>query len=203
MGKFNKTGKREMPALNTSSLPDLIFTLLFFFMIVTTMREVTLKVQFTLPVGTELEKLEKKSLVTFIYVGEPTQEYRAKMGTESRIQLNDSYAEVGEVQDFIFQERASMNEGDQAKMTVSLKVDQKTKMGIITDVKNALRKSYALKINYSSTKRGEKLLVNLIYREGRPSNWTPFLFSFFFSLSVYYSPAEADFMSELRLPYMI
>ena len=142
-----------MPALNTSSLPDLIFTLLFFFMIVTTMREVTLKVQFTLPEGTELEKLEKKSLVTFIYVGEPTQEYRAKMGTESRIQLNDSY---GEVQDFIFQERASMNEGDQAKMTVSLKVDQKTKMGIITDVKNALRKSYALKINYSSTKRGEK-----------------------------------------------
>ena len=139
MGKFNKTGKREMPALNTSSLPDLIFTLLFFFMIVTTMREVTLKVQFTLPQGTELEKLEKKSLVTFIYVGEPTQEYRAKMGTESRIQLNDSYAEVGEVQDFIFQER-----------------DQKTKMGIITDVKNALRKSYALKINYSATKRGEK-----------------------------------------------
>ena len=62
MGKFNKTGKREMPALNTSSLPDLIFTLLFFFMIVTTMREVTLKVQFTLPQGTELEKLEKKSL---------------------------------------------------------------------------------------------------------------------------------------------
>ena len=152
MGKFNKTGKREMPALNTSSLPDLIFTLLFFFMIVTTMREVTLKVQFTLPQGTELEKLEKKSLVTFIYVGEPTQEYRAKMGTESRIQLNDSYAEVGEVQDFIFQERAS----DAAKMTVSLKVDQKTKMGIITDVKNALRKSYALKINYSATKRGEK-----------------------------------------------
>ena len=141
-----------MPALNTSSLPDLIFTLLFFFMIVTTMREVTLKVQFTLPQGTELEKLEKKSLVTFIYVGEPTQEYRAKMGTESRIQLNDSYAEVGEVQDFIFQERASMSEGDAAKMTVSLKVDQKTKMGIVTDVKNALRKSYALKINWPPDK---------------------------------------------------
>ena len=64
MGKFNKTGKREMPALNTSSLPDLIFTLLFFFMIVTTMREVTLKVEFKVPQATELEKLEKKSLVT-------------------------------------------------------------------------------------------------------------------------------------------
>ena len=121
MGKFNKTGKREMPALNTSSLPDLIFTLLFFFMIVTTMREVTLKVQFQVPQGTELEKLEKKSLVTFIYIGKPTDQYRAKMGSESRIQLNDSYAEVGEVQDFIFQERSSMREDEQAMMTVSLK----------------------------------------------------------------------------------
>ena len=87
MGKFNKTGKREMPALNTSSLPDLIFTLLFFFMIVTTMREVTLKVQFTLPQGTELEKLEKKSLVTFIYVGNLHKNIARKWVTESRIQL--------------------------------------------------------------------------------------------------------------------
>ena len=142
-----------MPALNTSSLPDLIFTLLFFFMIVTTMREVTLKVQFTLPEGTELEKLEKKSLVTFIYVGEPTQEYRAKMGTESRIQLNDSYAEVGEVQDFIFQERENKKEEDQPFMTVSMKVDSETKMGIVQDVKQALRQAYALNINYSATQR--------------------------------------------------
>ena len=153
MGKFNKTGKREMPALNTSSLPDLIFTLLFFFMIVTTMREVTLKVQINLPVGTELEKLEKKSLVTFIYIGEPNQEYRGKMGTESRIQLNDSYAEVAEIQDYIIGERASMKEEDQPQMTVSLKVDQDTKMGIVTDIKEALRKAYALKINYSAQPR--------------------------------------------------
>lgn len=153
MGKFNKTGKREMPALNTSSLPDLIFTLLFFFMIVTTMREVSLKVEFKVPQGTELEKLEKKSLVTFIYVGKPTAEFRKKMGSESRIQLNDSYAEVEEVQDFIIQERSGMKEEDQAMMTVSLKIDADTKMGIVTDIKNALRQAYALKINYSAKTR--------------------------------------------------
>lgn len=153
MGKFNKTGKREMPALNTSSLPDLIFTLLFFFMIVTTMREVSLKVEFKVPQGTELEKLEKKSLVTFIYVGKPTAEFRKKMGSESRIQLNDSYAEVEEVQDFIIQERSSMKEEDQAMMTVSMKIDADTKMGIVTDIKNALRQAYALKINYSARPR--------------------------------------------------
>lgn len=142
-----------MPKLNTSSLPDLIFSLLFFFMMVTTMREVTLKVQFKAPQGTELEKLEKKSLVTFIYVGVPTQEYQKQLGSESRIQLNDSFAEVSEIQDYIIGERASMKEEDQPQMTVSLKVDRDTKMGIVTDIKEALRRAYALKINYSAAKK--------------------------------------------------
>ncbi len=153
MGKFNKTGKRGMPALNTSSLPDLIFTLLFFFMMVTTMREVQLKVEFKVPQATELEKLEKKSLVTFIYVGQPTMEFRKKLGSESRIQLNDSFAEVAEIQDFITQERLSMKESDQPFMTVSLKIDKDTRMGIVTDIKQALRQAYALKINYSAASR--------------------------------------------------
>ena len=153
MGKFNKTGKREMPALNTSSLPDLIFTLLFFFMIVTTMREVTLKVEFKVPQATELEKLEKKSLVTFIYVGKPTADLRKKMGSESRIQLNDKFADVAEIQDYVLQERSSMKEEDQPFMTVSLKIDKDTKMGIVTYIKQALRQAYALKINYSAQPR--------------------------------------------------
>lgn len=140
-----------MPEMNTSSLPDLIFTILFFFMIVTTMREVTLKVKFTVPAGTELEKLEKKSAVSFIYVGPPTEQLRATMGSGTRIQLNDRFAEPAEIMDFVAQERASMS--DQAAQQISLKVDQKTKMGIITDIKQVLRKSWALKINYSASKR--------------------------------------------------
>ena len=153
MGKFNKGGKKGMPELNTSSLPDLIFTMLFFFMIVTTMREVTLKVQFKSHQATELEKLEKKSLVTFIYVGKPTLELQAKMGQETRIQLNDRFADVNEVGDYIYQERENMKEEDQPFMQVSLKVDKETKMGIVTDIKQALRQAYALNINYSAVQR--------------------------------------------------
>lgn len=140
-----------MPEMNTSSLPDLIFTILFFFMIVTTMREVTLKVKFTVPSGTELEKLEKKSAVSFIYVGPPTDQLRATMGSGTRIQLNDKFAEPAEIMDFVARERSTMS--DQAAQTISLKVDQKTKMGIITDIKQVLRKSWALKINYSASRR--------------------------------------------------
>ena len=140
-----------MPEMNTSSLPDLIFTILFFFMIVTTMREVTLKVKFVVPAGTELEKLEKKSAVSFIYVGPPTDQLRAQYGSSTRIQLNDRYAEPSEVMDFIYQERQSMS--DQTAQVVSIKADQRTQMGYITDIKEVLRRSWALKVNYSSTHR--------------------------------------------------
>ena len=148
---FKKKASREMPEMNTSSLPDLIFTILFFFMIVTTMREVTLKVKFTTPQGTELEKLGKKSTVSFIYIGPPTDALRAQMGSGTRIQLNDRYAEAREVMDFVAQERQGMT--NQAEQTISIKADVRTQMGYITDVKEVLRKSWARRINYSATHR--------------------------------------------------
>ena len=151
MAGFKKKESREMPEMNTSSLPDLIFTNLFFFMIVTTMREVTLQVKLTVPQGTELEKLEKKSAVSYIYVGPPTDALRAQMGSSTRIQLNDRYAEPREVMDFVAQERQGML--NQAEQVISIKADSKTQMGIITDIKEVLRKSWALRINYSATRR--------------------------------------------------
>ena len=153
MGKFNKSGGREMPELNTASLPDLVFAFLFFIMMVTTMREVTLKVQFRAPQSTELQKLAKKSFVPSIYVGKPMPEYQAKMGSESRLQLNDAFAEVSEVGSYIGQEKSSMKEEDQPFMTVSIKADYDTKMGLVTDLKQALREAYALKISYSARKK--------------------------------------------------
>ena len=99
------------------------------------------------------KELEKKSLVTFIYVGKPTPDLRAKMGSETRIQLNDAFAETSEIQDYIAQEKSSMKEEDQPFMTVSIKADKETKMGIITDIKQALREAYALKISYSAARR--------------------------------------------------
>ena len=139
MGKFNKGGSKEVPELNTSSLPDLIFSILFFFMMVTSMREVTLKVEFKTPKGTEIEKLEKKSLISYVYIGKPTKEFRAKMGTASQIQLNDDFATVDAIGDYIYQERESMPERDKPFMRVSMKIDEETQMGVITDVKMALR----------------------------------------------------------------
>ncbi len=142
-----------MPKLNTSSLPDIIFMLLFFFMSVTTMKETSYKVRFTVPQATELTKMENKSLVRYIYIGTPTEEFRKQYGHETRIQLNDQFAEVGEIENYIVNERSAMSESDQGQMTVSIKADKETRMGIIADVKQALRRAYALKISYASTQR--------------------------------------------------
>jgi biopolymer transport protein ExbD len=153
MAKIRRDEKREMPALNTSSLPDIIFMLLFFFMTVTSMKEVTYKVRIQNPEATELTKLEKKSLVKYIYVGTPTDEFRKKYGSETRIQLDDAFADVSEIENYIINERSSMPESDQGFMTVSIKADKETRMGIIADIKQALRRASALKISYSAVQR--------------------------------------------------
>jgi biopolymer transport protein ExbD len=154
MSKFNpEGGKKETPAITTASLPDIMFMLLFFFMVSTTLRENEVKVSQNLPHATELTKLEKKSLVSYIYVGTPRKKYQTQLGTESRIQLDDNFASVNDIRGYIAGEWEKRNEADRPKMTVSLKADEKTKMGIITEIKQELRKAEALKINYSSKRR--------------------------------------------------
>ncbi len=156
MSKFRKSGSKEVPPISTASLPDIVFMLLFFFMVSTTMREVTYKVEITLPEATELSKLEKKSLVSYIYVGEPLKQYQEKFGVAPRIQLNDQFANVSDIQDYVIAEREARDEAERPLMITSLKVDENTKMGIVTDIKQELRKSAALHINYSSRQRVER-----------------------------------------------
>ena len=114
---------------------------------------ITLKVEFKTPAGTELEKLERKSLVSNIYIGKPTREYRVKLGSQSRIQLNDKFAEVGNIREYVQDERESLAERDKPYMKISIKGDKDTPMGIITDVKMELRKAWALSIVYSAVQR--------------------------------------------------
>ncbi len=153
MSRFKKNKDEGTPAISTASLPDIIFMLLFFFMVTTVMREVELKIVVKLPKATELQKLEKKSLVSYIYIGKPLKKYQKVFGTEPRIQLNDAFADVKDIQPFILKEREARNEKEVPLMTTSLKVDEDVKMGIVTDVKQELRKVNALKINYSARKR--------------------------------------------------
>ena len=156
MSKFRKKGKKELPAISTASLPDIVFILLFFFMVTTTMREVSYKIRIRLPSATELSKLEKKSLVSYIYVGEPLQEYQEIYGIAPRIQLNDQFANVDDIQSYIAAEREARTEEERPMMITSLKIDENTRMGIVNDIKQELRKATALHINYSSRKQAER-----------------------------------------------
>lgn len=154
MSRFKTKKTNAGGQISTASLPDIIFMLLFFFMVTTQMREVSFKVKMTMPEASEVQKLEKKSLVSFIYIGPPIQQ--KLYGTNTRIQLNDQFATVDDIQEFVAREREARAEADRQLITTSLKVDGDTKMGFVTDVKQELRQAGALKINYSSRKVASK-----------------------------------------------
>lgn len=152
MAKFRKKGNKETPAISTASLPDIVFMLLFFFMVSTTMRETELKIKVNVPVASEGTKLEKKSLASNIFVGVPTRSFQDLFGTEPRIQLNDAFATVTDIQSYIASERESRAEAERPFMTTVLKVDEDVRMSIVTDIKQELRRANALKISYNTRK---------------------------------------------------
>ncbi len=157
MSKFRTKKGKGLQKINTSSLPDIVFMLLFFFMVATTMRETEVQVRVTVPEATEVKKLEKKSLVSYIYIGRPVAHVARIYGTEPLIQLNDKLVnEEGipyeSIQDYVLFEREKLPESEKNKMTMSLRVDQNITMGKVDDVKLALRRAKALIINYSARK---------------------------------------------------
>lgn len=142
-----------MPGLNLAAMPDLIFTVLFFFMIVTHMRDVKPMVRYEVPQGTELEKTVRKSSVVYLFIGKPVDAQGRVVDGETRIQLNNRYVTIDQIAREIDKERARMSEDDRQHLVVSIRADRDTEMGVINDVKQALRKAGALNINYSATKK--------------------------------------------------
>ena len=127
----------EVPGLNTASLPDLIFTVLFFFMIVTNIRKADIRVEFRMPDGTEIQKLEHRSTTIYIFVG--------KDGT---VQLNDKIVEVNEIEGYVTSFVERLSEEDLPRLVVSIKADKNINTGLITDIKQQLRKAGVKKVHY-------------------------------------------------------
>lgn len=143
----------DIPELNTASLPDLIFTILFFFMLVTHMRKVAVKVKYQVPQGTELTKLVKKTTITYLYIGKPMNETGQLAGDSLCIQMNDKLVDVAEIKSYLVKERATMAAEDKKQMSVSIRADKETPMGRIIDIKQSLREANVLNVNYAATKK--------------------------------------------------
>ena len=147
MAKFGKKSKTSQD-IPTAALPDIIFILLFFFMVTTVMRETNILVNQKLPKAIQLSKLERKSLISYIYIGEPKQS--SIFGKEPKIQVNDVFVEINEIVLFINQEKDKLNEVERDQITIAMKVDVESKMGIVSDVQQELREANARKVLYSS-----------------------------------------------------
>lgn len=153
MAHFTKKRGKAKPEVSTASLPDIIFMLLFFFMVVTVLRDGERKVKVVVPEATQLQKLEQKSLVNHIWIGKPVEKFQSLYGTKPRIQLGDKFATENDIPLFLEQHKIKVPESQRPQITSSLKVDGDVTMGIVTDVKTVLRKSGQLKLNYSARPR--------------------------------------------------
>lgn len=132
--KFKKKQASAKQSIPTASLPDIIFMLLIFFMVATVLREFDVKVQYTLPSARSIEKIDNKRIVTYIWVGR-----------DGRIQIDDNIILLPEIQQI-----AAMKRQNIPQVIMSLRIDQGSRMGIVTDIQQQLRKGDALRINYST-----------------------------------------------------
>ena len=144
-----KRKKKDMPAVSTASLPDIIFMLLFFFMVVTVLKSHTVRVDFDLPEGVDLQKIENKTQENHLYIGS------LKDGTIT-IQLNDAFISIDQIKDAIIRIKNSYDLGEKDDASLSLKVDKNIKMGIVSQVKLELRKADFRKITYVSVREEEE-----------------------------------------------
>lgn len=152
MAKFKKKSNTSQD-IPTAALPDIIFMLLFFFMVTTVLRESTIMVKQSIPKATQLRKLSQKKLVSYMYVGKPNDE---KFGTEPKIQANDAFIEVDGIIQFIEEEKGKLAENEKDQITISIKVDDGTKMGIVADIQEKMRDVNARKLMYAASKKADE-----------------------------------------------
>lgn len=150
MSKFTKKKSNELPPVNTAALPDIVFMLLFFFMVATVMRETNLLVEQNLPKADQVEKLKKDRSV-FIFAGKPSDQYKDKYGSEGRVQIGDKYTDISNIGMALNDARGKLIPELQNKVVVALKVDDDTNTGLVTDIKEELRKLNMVRIIYIST----------------------------------------------------
>ena len=148
---FHDRRRQGVPTLNVASMPDLIFTVLFFFMIVTHMRSDEVKVRLEVPAGSEVKKLTGHPAIINIYIGRQGDRETRSLDNTWLVQLNGDLVSPSEIPARINAIRSKLSPENADRLTVSFRADRHAPMGLVSDVKQALQQAYALKINYSAT----------------------------------------------------
>ena len=143
--------RHGVPSLNVASMPDLIFTVLFFFMIVTHMRSDEVKVRLEVPAGSEVKKLAGHPAIINIYIGRQGDKETRSQDNTWLVQLNGDIVLPKDIPARINEIRSKLSPENAERLTVSFRADRHAPMGLVSDVKQALQQAYALKINYSAT----------------------------------------------------
>lgn len=163
MSKFKKDSNKKLPGVNTSSLPDIVFMLLFFFMVATTSKDVDPTVTVTQPVGdktTDLTPYKQRSEIDFLYLGEPRNKARIedfKMGyalsldnvvqaTSDELYTTNA---VGQWKKDKYEEKKARVKVPIEGVITCVKADKGAPSGLIFDIRKQLQNVNGLTIAYA------------------------------------------------------
>lgn len=149
MARFKKKSAKTRQEIPMMALPDMIFILLFFFMVTTVMRTEEIFVRTQLPDAEAIETIDQKRLLSYIWIG-PRRLEGNRLG-ETAVQVDDTIIDnIGNIRTIMYAKLL-----EQPRLIVSLRVDESSEMGLLQDVQGELREAGTLRINYST-----KRLVN-------------------------------------------
>jgi biopolymer transport protein ExbD len=141
VSRFRTSKARQLPMLSTASLPDMIFTFLFFFMMVSSMRTVPTLTQVELPTASELQSLRERKLLVYVMAA-PDQPLQVN---SEQIRLDEMPAKLAALRDAVAPE-------DRGEMLAVLKLDKNLPMGLVDDIKQYLREAQVLRLYHSAEK---------------------------------------------------
>ena len=147
MSKFSKGKKKSQPAISTASLPDIVFMLLFFFIVTTIFKEKDTKVTVTAPLATEITKLDRRTDQIYYWIGKPSNK---NYGTGYRVQVDDALApDMGAIRAYLIERRGGDLSEVWDKVINNFQIDEKVNMRIVKNVQEELRNEDALKVAYT------------------------------------------------------
>ena len=149
--KKNRARNHEIPALNTASMPDLIFSILFFFMLVVHMRKTNVHVKYQVPMATEVSRMYNNSNIQYVYIGRPINNLGEIVGDNIVVQLNDHITTIPKIKNYLVELSNALPPEQRKQLSISIKADCKVDMGTIIDLKQSLREANVLNVNFTAT----------------------------------------------------
>lgn len=149
--KFKREANKSTPAVSTAALPDIVFMLLFFFMVAASIRPSDYQqfIELEQAKTSSVTDIAKKDMIAYLYLGIPKN--KSQYPQDFLLLLNDKPAQLSEIRGWISDEMSSRNYNDLEKfgLMTQMTIDRRAKVGYVQAIKEQLSYATAFNVSYA------------------------------------------------------